>query len=101
MGGINTFEVDGSRKRDPVGRPSTSVGQEELGLRRAAGIGRACKVVRAAYDMDTGRTIIVAVEVRVDERCIFVVVNNQRQYNVQTSVLGRRKYRAQLVLSVA
>ena len=72
MGGKNTFEVDGSRKRkrDPVGSQSTSVGQEELGLRRATGSGRACNVVRAAYYTETGRSIIAAVEVRVDDRCI-------------------------------
>ena len=69
MGGQNTFEVDGSRERDPVGGPSGSVGHEVLGLRRAARSGRACRVVRAAYDMGNGRIIQVILEERVDERC--------------------------------
>ena len=95
VGGQNTFEVDGSRERDPVGGPSGSVGHEVLGLRRAARSGRACRVVRAAYDMGNGRIIQVILEERVDERCNLwsymssVSTAFRRTWNSRTTVHSR------------
>ncbi len=70
-----TFEVDGSGERDPVARPSASVGEEVVSLRRAAGGIRVRKVVRAAYDTVVSRADVVLAEVGVDVRCFAASVN--------------------------
>ena len=67
----NTFEVNSSRERPPVARPFTTVCEEVSGLRCARGRARTRKVVWAAYDADVGRASIVAVEVGVNECCVF------------------------------
>ena len=60
--GKNTIEVNSSRERYPIARPYATVCQEESGLDRARGLGRARKVVRAAYDIVVGRASIVDAE---------------------------------------
>lgn len=68
--GKDTFKVNGSGKREPVARPSTSVGKEVVGLRRAAGAVRECIMVRAVYLLAIGCTNIGIVEGWLDERCV-------------------------------
>ena len=67
---IGTFKVNGSRKRDPISRPSASVCQEVFGLSRTGGSTRVCKVVRATYDLVVCRADVVMVEIGVDKRCL-------------------------------
>ena len=63
-----TFKIDGSGKREPVLRPSTTMSQEVFGLRRTRSGTRVCKVIPSTYDLVVRRAFIVMVEVGVDER---------------------------------
>ena len=64
----NTFEVDSSGERDPVARPSASVSEEVVSLRRAAGGVGVREMVSAAYDTVVRRAFIVMAEIGVDKR---------------------------------
>jgi hypothetical protein len=54
-----TFEVDSSRKRDPVARPATSVGEEVISLRGTCGSIRVRKMVRPANNLVVRRAFVV------------------------------------------
>lgn len=63
----NTFQVNVSGERDPVARPSASVRQDVVSMRRAARRVWVRKMVRAAYDPVVSRADMIMAEVGVNK----------------------------------